>query len=212
MHEGIADSRMWDDQWDVFRKQYRTIRFDHRGFGKSTDSHGEFSRAEDAVAVMDHLGIKRAAILGASMSGAVAIDVALGYPDRVWALVLLAAAPHGYDAWSEETKHLDAEEEKALEAGDIERVIELNAHMWVRGPSRTDADLDPESWPVLCSYFAKTPAVRAKVRCAGWIRPPWAGYRRSRRPRWCWQPNTTSRTRSRPPAFGQNGSGAPASR
>jgi len=144
MHEGIADSRMWDDQWDTFREQYRTIRFDHRGFGKSTDPHGEFSRAKDAIAVIDHLGIKRAAFLGASMSGAVAVDVALGYPDRVWALILLAAAPHGYDAWSDEAQRLDAEEEKALEAGDIERVIEINAHMWIRGPSRTAADLDSE--------------------------------------------------------------------
>jgi 3-oxoadipate enol-lactonase len=144
MHEGIADSRMWDDQWDSFSEQYRTVRFDHRGFGKSTDPHGEFSRAEDTVAVMDHLGIERAAILGPSMSGAVAIDLALGYPDRVWALILLATFPHGYDSWSEESQRLDAVEEKALEAGDIERVIELNAHMWIRGPSRTAGDLDPE--------------------------------------------------------------------
>jgi len=143
MHEGIADSRMWDDQWDALRERHRTIRFDHRGFGKSTDPHGEFSRAEDALAVIDHLGIKQATFLGASMSGAVAIDLALDYPERVWAQVLLAAAPHGYDAWSEEAQRLDAEEEKALEVGDIERVIEINAHMWIRGPSRTAADLDP---------------------------------------------------------------------
>ena len=43
IHAGIADSRMWDAQFGAFAQQYRTIRFDMRGFGQSPMVAGDFS-------------------------------------------------------------------------------------------------------------------------------------------------------------------------
>ena len=43
-HAGFLDSRMWDAQWDAFTQQYRVIRFDMRGYGKSDPAHGPRNR------------------------------------------------------------------------------------------------------------------------------------------------------------------------
>ena len=51
-HEGIADSRMYDDQFAVFAERYQTIRYDLRGFGQSSQPTGPFSYAEDLAELL----------------------------------------------------------------------------------------------------------------------------------------------------------------
>ncbi len=102
IHGHGLDSRMWDDQFAPFAVYYRVLRYDLRGFGKSAPV-GEipYTHEEDLAALLDHLGIARAAILGLSSGGAVAIDFALAYPTMTRALIVVDAALGGH-AWSEE--------------------------------------------------------------------------------------------------------------
>ncbi len=49
LHAGMADSRMWDEQFPVFAQHYQTLRYDLRGFGKSHIPAGPFANHEDTA-------------------------------------------------------------------------------------------------------------------------------------------------------------------
>ncbi len=135
VHAGISDSRMWDAQVDAFSRFYRTIRYDLRGFGRSPIVEGPYSHHADLRALLDALEVDRASLVGCSMGGATVIDFALENPERVEALVLVGSAVGGFEfdeGPPEEWDGLVA----ADEAGDLERVSELEVRMWVDGPSR----------------------------------------------------------------------------
>ncbi len=95
-----ADSAAWMFQVPDFSKQYRTIIFDNRGVGRSSKPAGPYTTAQmasDAVGLLDALGIQQANVLGVSMGGMIAQELALGYPQRVKRLVLACtyAEPDG---------------------------------------------------------------------------------------------------------------------
>jgi pimeloyl-ACP methyl ester carboxylesterase len=92
LHPGLWDGRVWDEQFAVFSRTYRVLRFDFRGYGRSSrpDPGLPYSHVSDLSAVMDAAGIERASLVGNSMGGRVAIDFALTHPERVDALVLAA--------------------------------------------------------------------------------------------------------------------------
>ena len=89
---GLAGSmQSWIFQKHVFRKHFRVIAFDNRGVGRSDKPIGPYSMrmmADDTVGLMDHLGIEKTHILGVSMGGMIAQEIAINYPDRVKKLVL----------------------------------------------------------------------------------------------------------------------------
>ncbi|MEV4377142.1 alpha/beta fold hydrolase [Streptosporangium sp. NPDC049644] len=60
-HAGMADRRMWQHQFLALSARHRVIRYDWRGYGESGDAAGEFARHEDLPAVLDTLGVERAA-------------------------------------------------------------------------------------------------------------------------------------------------------
>lgn len=142
-HAGIADLRMWDDQVAPLAERYTVIRYDIRGFGQSPTADVDWSRHDDLAALIDHLGVTTAAVIGASMSGAIAIDFALAHPDRLWALVLVGSAIDGFD-WSQDEAlaQLDAEETRLLDAGDIDGAVDLMVRLWVAGPNRDPKGID----------------------------------------------------------------------
>jgi pimeloyl-ACP methyl ester carboxylesterase len=81
----------WMPQIRFFKKYYRVITFDNRGAGKSDKPPGPYSTrmmADDTVKLMDILGIEKAHILGVSMGGMIAQELAINYPQRVMKLVL----------------------------------------------------------------------------------------------------------------------------
>ncbi len=141
VHEGIADSRMWNPQWQTFPRAHRTVRYDLRGYGRSPLEPGAFSHARDLIALVDELGLGRTALVGGSMGARVALEVAVGDPDRVEKLVLMNPGVPGY-AWSDDTRAGWAEEEAALERGDLDAAVEVNLRMWVDGPRRAPEDVD----------------------------------------------------------------------
>ena len=135
LHAGVADSRMWDQQIDVFSQFYRVIRFDMRGFGRSSLPPGTFSNTEDVRGLLDYLQVDEAYLLGLSFGGLVALDFTITYPEYVKALILGAPSVSG-DEPSERIKQFWDDEEMALENDDLEAATELNLQMWVDGPRR----------------------------------------------------------------------------
>lgn len=142
IHAGIADSRMWDEQFEEFARHYRVIRYDMRGYGRTKFPGGNYANHEDAAGLLDYLGIDTVSLVGISFGGRVALDFTLAYPDRVKALVLGAPSLAGYD-FSAEIEQFGIEEEAALEQGDLAAATELNLRTWVDGPHRTPAEVSP---------------------------------------------------------------------
>jgi pimeloyl-ACP methyl ester carboxylesterase len=142
IHEGLADSRMYDDQFDVLARSCRVVRYDLHGFGRSGMPVRAYSHHGALRDLLDHLRIERAAILGMSQGGAVAIDFALTYPAMVNALLLVASGLGGYPP-GEETVRLAAPIREAFQAGDFVRGIDLSVRFWVDGPRRQPEEVDP---------------------------------------------------------------------
>ncbi len=142
-HAAIADHTMWDPQVGAFSERYRVVRYDLRGFGRSSTPETDYAPHDDLRALLDHLDIDRAAVVGVSDSGGIAVDFALAHPEMVWALVPVAAGLYGY-SWSADKalERFGAEEKAAVEAGDIDRAVELNVRLWVDGPRRTPDQVD----------------------------------------------------------------------
>lgn len=89
------DCHAWSQQIPAFSARYRTITCDHRGVGQSAKPVNGYSIpqfADDAVGLLDHLGIARAHVLGYSMGGRIAQHLAAHHPERVEGLVLVATA------------------------------------------------------------------------------------------------------------------------
>ena len=122
-------------------EQYRTLRYDVRGFGKSKSPTSYFSNHGDLRDLLDYLGIQQAYVLGLSMGGGIAIDFTLAYPNHVAALLPIAAGLSGYH--SATSTPLRDELNAAYERGDKERAVELSLQMWTDGPHRTPDQVDP---------------------------------------------------------------------
>jgi 3-oxoadipate enol-lactonase len=143
VHEGIADSRMWDPQWESFPGRHRTIRFDQRGYGRTPLEPGAFSHAGDLVALLDEVGLERTSLVGGSLGGRVSLEVAVAHPERIEKLVLMNPGLPGH-AWSEEVQAGWSDEEAALDRGDFDEAVEVNLRMWVDGPHRSTSEVDAE--------------------------------------------------------------------
>jgi pimeloyl-ACP methyl ester carboxylesterase len=143
LHAGVADNRMWDDQFAEFGRYYQVIRLDLRGFGQTLVPPGKFSHHNDIAGLLNFLGIAKSYVVGMSFGGRVGLDFTLAYPEMVTALILSAPAVSGYEPSSEEMRRFFAEEEAALERGDLAAATELNLCMWVDGPHRTPDQVNP---------------------------------------------------------------------
>ena len=137
VHAGICDRRMWDGVWQTLAAQLRVVRYDARGFGESGPAEASFSPRADLVALLDHLGVDRAALCGVSFGGQVALETALEYPQRVGALALVCCAVD-WDSAPAALRARMEEADEAGEAGDIERAVELELRIWLDGHGRPE--------------------------------------------------------------------------
>jgi len=143
VHAGICDSRMWDPQWESFRRAHRVVRYDLRGFGRSPLAPGRYSPPGELIALLDELALGPAALVGASMGGGISLQVAVARPDLVSALVLVGSGVRGH-GWSDYVTRSWAAEEAAFERGDLDAAVEVNLETWVDGPDRSPDEVDPE--------------------------------------------------------------------
>lgn len=93
-HGFLMDHTMFDPQVEALRADHRCITWDERGFG-ATHAPGPFTywdSADDAVALLDHLGVDQAVFVGMSQGGFLSLRAALAHPERVRAIVLIDSA------------------------------------------------------------------------------------------------------------------------
>lgn len=131
LHAGIADSRMYRQQLETLAPARA---FDLPGFGETPVGPGT---PDDRTFVRDNLPDGPATLIGTSHGGRLALEVALESPERVAALVLVGPGLAGHE-WSEEVRAFGAEEEAALERGDLDAAVEANVKLWLA------RDVDPE--------------------------------------------------------------------
>jgi len=103
LHGGTGNGQQFAHQIPAFRKRFQLIVPDLRAQGRSADGPGPLSyhlMAEDVVALMDRLHIRRADVLGWSDGGIVGLDIAIHHPKRVRRLVTFGAnfRPDGLNA------------------------------------------------------------------------------------------------------------------
>ena len=96
IHDGLIHREVWDNQFGAFAKEYKVIRYDRRGYGKSSSAEGSYSHLDDLDSLFTQLKIDSACLIACSSGGALAIDFTLKYPDRVSSLVLVGAVVGGF--------------------------------------------------------------------------------------------------------------------
>ncbi len=137
VHAGVADCRMWDEQFEVFAARYRAIRYDTRGFGKTTSEDVSFSNRQDIVDLLGHLGVERTAILGLSRGGQIAIDFTLEHPEMVTALIAVAAGVSGFESPPTEAEMALFTEYERLEKGKAyDELTDFEVRVWGDGPNQ----------------------------------------------------------------------------
>ena len=120
------NSRLWDKTVPLLEERFKVVRYDPRGAGRSTSATlAEYSRvadAEDLEALLDGLGIEKAALVGHSKGARICGVFAMSHPQRAEKLVYVGSAePHGgpalernfrpiASAWASEVKRLAREE------------------------------------------------------------------------------------------------------
>lgn len=90
-HGAGGNHAIWFQQVPVFEREHRVITWDQRGFGNSTNRIGLASPStatNDLLAILDHLDVERAHVVGQSMGGWAAMGLAIANHDRVQSLVL----------------------------------------------------------------------------------------------------------------------------
>jgi pimeloyl-ACP methyl ester carboxylesterase len=148
LHGGLGDSGLWEPVVPFLAERFRTIRSDLRFYGRSTGPNVPWSWQDDAIGVLDELGVERAAIVGLSMGGKLALDIALAHPERLWAVAGVAPGLGGHDggAYTEEHEaRYEAAEDKTGEMMEIvfEVWAPLGADDRIRQLWRATPDANP---------------------------------------------------------------------
>jgi pimeloyl-ACP methyl ester carboxylesterase len=124
--QGLAlDVSGWNPQVPVWSREYRVTVFDNRDCGRSFYARAGYDiavLAADVVALADRLGLASFHLLGSSMGGAIAQEVALAHPERVRSLTLCVSYA-GNGVWGRERTRLDLAH--AARMSDEERAAEL---------------------------------------------------------------------------------------
>ena len=152
IHGHPFDRTLWDPQAAALRGSFRVLVPDLRGFGRSPVTPGRVTMREfaaDIEELLDGLGIARAAVVGLSMGGLVAMELAVARPQRYWALALVATTAEPPSPDDRRTRYERAE---AIERDGIGVLLDY-MHTGLYGP-------------------ACPPAVRARVDAMMAAAPP----------------------------------------
>jgi pimeloyl-ACP methyl ester carboxylesterase len=140
IHGLSLDRRMWAPQMPAL-SGFRVTAYDVRGFGKSARVVAGHDPTDDLLALLDHLAIDRAYLVGMSMGGRIALDFALSHPRRVARLVLIGADMSGFPHpdWGPRVAPIF----EAASKGDLVRAKELWLHTVWLTPVRETERLAP---------------------------------------------------------------------
>jgi pimeloyl-ACP methyl ester carboxylesterase len=147
MHAAIVNQRAWNAMVPgLVAAGFRIVRYDYRAFGWSTTDDVAFSNRADLLAVLVAFGIARAALVGNSRGGQIAIDTAIEFPDRVVAVVGVGAGLGGFDGGATPEEQVIFDEGERLESAaepDVEAIVDLDVRVWVDGPGQPPDRVDP---------------------------------------------------------------------
>ncbi|MEV6626829.1 alpha/beta fold hydrolase [Amycolatopsis sp. NPDC051106] len=146
LHAGGMNRAMWNEQFTRFARDHRVVRYDARGSGDSSNpptQPGRYSHHEDLKKLLDALGLEHPVLVGCSFGSRVFLDFAIAHPGRAAGLFLSSAGISGMEFRDPYIVALQAEMDAAAHAGDGARVLECLLRMWVDGPHRQPADVDP---------------------------------------------------------------------
>ena len=134
-HAAFLDSRMFDAVWEPLAKHFRVIRYDMRGFGKSSPVTGPLCRRTDLAQLLTHLDVTQAHLVGCSNGGQISLDLALEQPNRFSSLTLVDSTPSGFRLQGEPPRYL-MEMFAALQSGNFDLANELQICIWLDGEHR----------------------------------------------------------------------------
>ena len=118
------DRTMWDEQLEALAERFRVVAPDLRGHGETDVPTGPYTMEDhvaDVRAFLDRLAIERAALVGLSMGGYIALNFVRIHPERVWAVVLADTRAQGD---SDETRRARAEQAQLVQTQGLEPFIE----------------------------------------------------------------------------------------
>jgi 3-oxoadipate enol-lactonase len=130
LHEGVVDSRIWDPFLPHVEGRLRTIRYDQRGYGRSPMWTGPYSAVDDLGSVLDAAGVEKAALVGTSQGGRIAIQAALARPERVSALVLVGSGLAGHPINVDVTPEQETRWDDAETRGDLAELAAIDMEIW----------------------------------------------------------------------------------
>ena len=152
LHAGIADRRMWEPQVAALEAAgHRALAPDLPGFGDAPLEPGTIAYVDYAASLLN----RPATIAGCSFGGRIAIELAAARPDLVERLVLIGAGLGSWD-WSESAQAGFAEEEEAIERGELAAAAAQQARMWLAADAAPDVRELTEAM-VLRSYEQQLP-------------------------------------------------------
>jgi len=148
VHEFAGDHRSWEPQIRFFARRYRCIAYDARGYALSDtpEDQGKYSQAsarDDIIAVLDHLKIDRAHIVGLSMGGFATLHAGLAYPKRARSLVIAGC---GYGAAPDAREKFIADCAATADMFEREGIVAATKK-YTAGPARVQyQDKDPRGY------------------------------------------------------------------
>ena len=144
IHGFSLDHRLWNPQFDEFALQYDCLRYDMRGFGRSSlpQKKAKYSHQSDLLALLKELNVTEpVALVGLSLGGRVAVNFTLNYPEMVSALIIADGVVDGFDYRHMNFNHI-------YESG-IKEGAQTANDKWIRHPIFEPAMKNNESAALL---------------------------------------------------------------
>ncbi|GAB2180858.1 3-oxoadipate enol-lactonase [Denitratisoma sp. agr-D3] len=140
-HSLAADHTMWDTQVEALAGQFRILRYDLRGHGRSSVPPSPWTFADlvhDVLALWDHLGIARSHFVGLSIGGMIGQYLALDAPQRLDRLVLCSTSS-GYGGNREAVAKLWEQRIAQASSAGLDAMVDGTLGRWFTEPYRLEA-------------------------------------------------------------------------
>ena len=136
LHAGVADHRMWAEQLRELSNHFQVITPDFRGYGKSSAPDKSFWHFDDIYRLIQYLGHKTVNIMGCSLGGKVAMELAIAHPNLINNLILVAPGLTDYEFRDKETLEKDIILEKLIASEKRDEVADILVDIWLVGLKR----------------------------------------------------------------------------
>ncbi|RUL78324.1 alpha/beta fold hydrolase [Dyella choica] len=142
LHGFLVDRGQWDHEFTTLARTHHVLRYDARGFGRSTIEPGSYAHHEDLAAILNACGVQRTTLLACSGGAATALDFVLAHPQRVSSLILIGPGYWGHFADSTPAARAFLQ---ALRTLDVSGLIDSSLRAFTDGPRRAWNEVDPSA-------------------------------------------------------------------